>query len=212
MENIKRKLGLGDRTQVKVRTGTLIAGWSSEAIRFPEICHSCLKPAEGMWKLKAIIGGSKKSRSKESKGKTEILYFEVPTCQKCLSKKNLNRSISIQASLIILFLALFFLSKATGALLEMSLRYITLVPLFLPLLIVIMYVLDKRDADTISILDIALGEDNQSLLRFLESRHKKDERFVSAKVDLTAPSSVAFLFRNQQYASLFRRENEHLLA
>ena len=187
----------------------------SKSIKFPKLCHNCLKPAEDTWELQATIAGSRKVVKGKKEGKIEALTFEVPTCGECLNKKNRvsarTRSTSIQVSLVILFLALFYLWNIGKVVLATGFKNAAFLPLFLPLIPLVSYILDRISRASIAVLDVTIGEDNRSLMKHLEDRRKREDAFIGAKLDFSIPTSVTFAFRDVRYASLFREENLKLV-
>ena len=215
MEAIKKNLGITGGLKVRVKTGRLLKGWSSELIKFPNVCPSCLKSAKDKWKVTTTLAQTKKVIGKDKKGKTETIDFEAPICEECLKKrKKRKRSIPLQTSLIVLFLVLFSVWQIRAPIMRMWLQYarfLSLFPLGFPLILLVLYIMDKRDEDPIIISEITLGKDNRRLLRRLINTRNNRGAFVQAKLDPKSQTSVTFSFRNPKYASLFEKENKTLL-
>ena len=213
IETIKKKLGIAEMVQVRVRTGPLIKGWTSKQIKFPNVCLNCLKSAKDKWEVTTILVQTKKVVGEEKKEKTGTLNFEVPICEECSKKKKKHsRSISVQTSLLLLFLVLFYAGQIMTPIMELGFEYIAFIPLGLPLILVVLYIIDKRTRELVAISEITLGRDNQRLLRRMINIRNKRDAFVGTKLDPESQTSVVFSFRNPEYASLFKNKNKAILA
>ena len=218
IETLKKSIGVVDRVQVRVRLGSLMRDQSSELISFPKICPVCLKPTKGESKVETTLFQMQKMKSKGKKDRVQMLSFEVPMCAECSEKRSKTESfISSRVSPMLILLVLFYVGKHAGQIRDTVLKWIPshgqfyVFALILPLMLAIMYVIEKRSGDPILISEISVGKDNPRLLERLTKMRDKKGVFVQAELDPESHSSVTFSFRNLQYASLFAEENKTLL-
>ena len=218
MHTLKKAIGVTDRVQVKVRLGSLMRDESSELISFPKTCPVCLKPTGDESKVETTLVQIQKTKGKEKKDRVQKLSFKVPMCAECSEEREKPDSfIKSKISPMLILLVLFYVGRYAGQIrttvtgwIPSQLQFYAFT-LILPLMLVIMYLIEKRSEDPILISEISIGKDNPRLLERLTKMQDKKGVFVHAELDPESHSSVTFSFRNPQYASLIAEENKHLL-
>ncbi len=94
---------------------------------------------------------------------------------------------------------------------ELGSQYVPYFPLVFPLVLVVMYLIDKRAEDPVIISKVTLGEDNRGLLRRLSRAQEKEGTTIGVNLDPKSQTSVTFAFRNPTYASRFKDDNKATL-
>lgn len=218
LESLKNSFGLADRTQIKVRIGSLRLGQSSKIINFPKICPGCRKPTKNESKIETALVQIQKTMGEDKKERVEKISFEVPICSKCSNKRKKSESLfSKESSPIMILIILFYVARYAG---EIGDALMGRIPAYLefyaftlifPLMLIVSHIIEKRSGDPIIISEVEVGKDNPRLFERLTRMQNRNNVLVHAKLNPENRSSITFSFKDPQYASLFAEENKHLL-